>query len=44
MNKEDFITKASASYNFQGEWILAGSAVFDNDYETGVQVKLPLKK
>lgn len=43
MNKEDFISKISSSYNFSGEWILAGSAVFGNDYDTGVQVKLPLK-
>ena len=43
MNKENFISKVSTSYNFSGEWILAGSAVYDNDYETGVQVKMPLK-
>ncbi len=43
MNKENFISKASASYNFSGESILVGSAVFYNDYETNVQVKLPLK-
>jgi hypothetical protein len=43
MNKENFISKASASYTFSGESILVGSAVFGDDYETNVQVKLPLK-
>ncbi len=43
MNKEIFITKTSASYTFSGESILAGSAVFGNDYETNIQIKLPLK-
>jgi len=43
MNKENFISKASASYTFSGESILAGSAVFGDDYETNVQVKLPIK-
>jgi uncharacterized protein len=43
MKKEEFIKKVSDSYIFSGESILAGSAVYDNDYETGVQVKMPLK-
>ena len=43
MKKEEFIKKVSDSYTFGGESILVGSAVFYNDYETNVQVKLPLK-
>ena len=43
MKKEEFIKKVSDSYTFSGESILAGSAVFGNDYETNVQVKFPLK-
>ena len=43
MNKEEFKNRINDSYNFAGEWLLAGAAVIDNDYDTGVQVKLPLK-
>ncbi len=43
MKKEEFIKQVSDSYTFSGESILAGSAVYGDDYETNVQVKLPLK-
>jgi len=43
MNKEDFIQTIKSSYKFNGESILAGSAVYGSDYETEVQVRLPLK-
>jgi len=43
MAKENFIQTVADSYNFKGDSILAGSAVYNNNYETGVQIKLPLK-
>lgn len=43
MSKENFIQKIADSYSFKGDSILAGSAVHDENYETGVQIKLPLK-
>lgn len=43
MAKENFIQTVVESYNFKGDSILAGSAVYNNNYETGVPIKLPLK-
>jgi len=43
MKKEEFIKTVNDSYNFNGESILVGSAVFGQDNETNAQVKLPLK-
>ncbi|MBN2261441.1 MAG: DUF853 family protein, partial [Prolixibacteraceae bacterium] len=43
MEKQQFIDKIQQSYTFKGESILLGSAVFANDYETGCQIRLPLK-
>ena len=43
MSKDNFIQTVENSYNFKGESILAGSAVYNDNYETGVQIKLPLK-
>lgn len=43
MSKDNFIQTIENSYNFKGESILAGSAVYNDNYETGVQIKLPLK-
>ena len=40
--KEKFIEKIKQSYSFKGESILIGSAIFDNDQETGCQVRVPL--
>ena len=43
MTKENFIKTVIESYNFKGDSVLVGSAVYNDDYETGIQVKLPLK-
>ena len=43
MAKDNFIQTVENSYNFKGDSILAGSAVYNDNYETGVQIKLPLK-
>lgn len=43
MDKNQFLQTLEKSYTFQGDSILVGSAVFGNDYETNIQVKLPLK-
>ena len=43
MAKDNFIQTVENSYNFKGDSILAGSAVYNENYETGVQIKLPLK-
>jgi hypothetical protein len=43
MNKQKFIETITASYQFKGESTLLGSAVMGEDYDTGVQVRLPLK-
>jgi uncharacterized protein len=43
MKKNIFIEKLSQSYTFKGDSILIGSAVFNDDYDTGVQIRLPLK-
>jgi DNA helicase HerA-like ATPase len=43
MDKKAFIEKIESSYTFKGESILIGSAVLGDDFETGCQVRLPLK-
>lgn len=43
MSKKKFIEEVNLSYTFKGNSILVGSAVYNNDYETNVQIKLPLK-
>jgi hypothetical protein len=43
MDKNKFFQAVQTSYTFKGESVLAGSAVLDADYETQLQVKLPLK-
>ncbi len=43
MDKKTFDEKIKGSYTFKGESILMGSAIFGNDYETGCQIRLPLK-
>lgn len=43
MNKKSFIQTIESSYLFKGNSILMGSAVFNEDYETNVQIKIPLK-
>ncbi len=43
MDKNNFITTVRDSYQFKGESILIGSAVFKDDYKTNTQIKLPLK-
>ena len=43
MSKNIFIEKVKASYQFKGDSLLIGSAVYDQDYESACQVKLPLK-
>ncbi len=43
MSKNIFIDKVTSSYQFKGESLLIGSAVYNEDYETACQVKLPLK-
>ncbi len=43
MKKDIFINKILASYTFKGDSLLIGSAVYNEDYDTNVQIKLPLK-
>lgn len=43
MKKDKFIETLSLSYQFKGESILMGSAIFENDQNTGIQIRLPLK-
>ncbi len=43
MSKNIFIEKIKSAYQFKGDSLLIGSAVLGDDYETGCQVKLPLK-
>ncbi len=43
MNKSNFIETVKSSYLFKKESLLVGSAIFNDDPETGVQVTLPLK-
>lgn len=43
MDKEKFLQVITPSYQFKGDSILMGSAVFHNDYNTQVHIKLPLK-
>lgn len=43
MGKEDFLQKINTSYQFKSDSIVMGSAIIGDDYETNVQVKLPLK-
>ncbi len=43
MNIPFFLQKIKDSYTFKGDSILIGSAILNNNYETNVQVKLPLK-
>ncbi len=41
--KEKFIEAIRKSYSFKGESILIGSAILDDDQETGCQVTVPLE-
>ncbi len=43
MNKDNFLQTIKNSYTFGGDTILAGSAVLGDNFETGVQVRFPLK-
>lgn len=43
MDKEKFLQVIAPSYQFKGDSILMGSAVYQNDFDTHVQIKLPLK-
>lgn len=43
MDKDTFKVKLKSSYTFKGDSILIGSAILGDDYETGCQVRLPLK-
>lgn len=43
MDKSKFLQAVQSSYTFKGESVLVGSAVLGADYDTKVQVKLPLK-
>ena len=43
MDKKTFVEKIQKSYTFKGESILIGSAILGDDYETGCQIRLPLK-
>jgi len=43
MDKKTFTDKLKNSYTFKGDSILIGSAILGDDYETGCQVRLPLK-
>jgi len=43
MDKSTFKEKLKNSYTFKGESILIGSAILGDDYDTGCQVRLPLK-
>jgi DNA helicase HerA-like ATPase len=43
MAKKIFVEKIKNAYQFKGDSLLIGSAVYDQDYETACQVKLPLK-
>lgn len=43
MDKKTFSEKIKTSYTFKGDSILIGSAILGADYETGCQVRLPLK-
>ncbi len=42
-NKEQFISSIKDGYNFKGESILLGGAMFNGECLTGVNIKLPLK-
>ncbi len=42
-NKEKFTSQTSEGYNFSGESILLGGAMFEGECITGVHIKLPLK-
>ncbi len=43
MDKKTFTDKLRNSYTFKGDSILIGSAILGDDYESGCQVRLPLK-
>ena len=43
MNINLFLQKIKTSYTFKSDSILIGSAIYNDNYETNVQVKLPLK-
>lgn len=43
MDKKTFTDKLKNSYTFKGDSILIGSAILGDDYESGCQVRLPLK-
>ncbi|MGD9329649.1 MAG: DUF853 family protein [Cyclobacteriaceae bacterium] len=43
MSIDIFKEKITAAYQFKGDTLLIGSAVYEQDYETGCQVQLPLK-
>ncbi len=42
-DKERFIASINEGYNFKGESILLGGAIFKGECQTGVSIKLPLK-
>lgn len=42
-SKEKFTSQTSEGYNFSGESILLGGAIFEGECITGVHIKLPLK-
>ncbi len=43
MSIDIFKEKITAAYQFKGDSLLIGSAVYDQDYDTACQVRLPLK-
>jgi DNA helicase HerA-like ATPase len=43
MSIDIFKEKITAAYQFKGDTLLVGSAVYEQDYETDCQVQLPLK-
>lgn len=43
MNEKNFSQTIQSSYKFKGKSVLIGSAVIGDNYETGTQVRLPLK-
>lgn len=43
VTKEHFIQTIQSSYNFSGDSFLLGSAIFNDDQETGCQINIPLK-
>jgi len=41
--KEKFVSSINEGYSFKGESILLGAPIFNSEYLSGVQIKLPLK-